>query len=151
MQFFNLNLNEIINCHTAWPINKQLATKLVLQGTFRLHTFFDTLNDLEMDALVHSIDRINNDDHVMSELFLMTLMLSVAEGLDIDGDNDVELQQRFNSLISLIALESLHRRGLVEVQRENMSLGQDSGDLPIAKPTDAGRVLFKKLQDDDAV
>ena len=41
------------------------------------------------------------------------------------------IHQRTNHLITLIAIESLSRKGLVKVHHKNMSFGDDMGDKVI--------------------
>jgi len=77
-----------------------------------------------------------------TEMLLLACLLAMGEGLDIT-DNPDELVARCQSLVSFIAVESLHRRGFADVIHKNMSLGADAATLDIAKITPAGETYIK--------
>jgi hypothetical protein len=143
---YSLDLNSIINSHESWALNKQLATKLSLVPHSTVESFFKSLSHDDLIFLGNGVNNSHHDDHAAAELFLMTLLLMVGEGLSIDSDE--ELEQNYNTLITFITLESLSRSGLVELKRENMSFGADMAGADLVKATDAGVNLIAQLLND---
>jgi hypothetical protein len=145
---YNLNLNAIINSHSAWALNKQLATKLSIAGNFTVESFFNTLSDDDLKFLADAIANTDYNDHAAAELFLMMMLLSMGEGLDIEDDDS--LNKRFDALLAFITLESLARKGLVELRRENMSFGDDMAQEDLVKISDEGlKFVSDVLNDED--
>jgi len=142
MDDLNLDLSSIINSRTSWAINKLIATKSSIQPFFSLDSFFSSLSDEDIEFLTKETANTNMEDHAASELFLMSLLLAKAEGLATP--NDDILVQRFESLVLLISLESMYRKGFVDLVRANMSLGEDAAQLMLAKTTDKGLAFFEQ-------
>ena len=52
---FGINLERVINSHTAWAINKGLATKLSLHPHFTIGEFFQSMSDDDVEFLGKAI------------------------------------------------------------------------------------------------
>lgn len=143
---FAVNLERVINSHGAWQLNKQLATKLSLQPHFSVGDFFKSLSVDDVNFLSIQSNLVDTDDQAAAEMFLMTVLLCMAEGLDFE---DETAQERFDTLILFIAAESLHRKGLAEVRHDNMSFGDDMKHTELVRATDAGMELMAGLLGED--
>ena len=132
---FTVNLERVINSYGAWDLNKQLATKLSLQPNFAVGDFFKSLSDEDIDFLSAQANNSDTDEHAAAEMFLMTVLLCMAEGVDF-GDDVAEV--RFNIMIYFIAAESLHRKKLAILNHENMSFGDDMQHAELLRATPTG-------------
>lgn len=142
-----IDLERIINSHTAWPINKVIATKLSLHPHFTVGEYFQALADDDLEFLGKSLSETNFEDHAAAELFLMMMLLCMAEGLDVSDDDSLNV--RFDMLTMFITFESLRRKGMVEIKYENMSFGDDMGYADLVRATPAGVNLVAQLLADD--
>jgi len=140
---FGINLERVINSHTAWAINKGLATKLSLHPHFTIGEFFQSMSDDDVEFLGKAIAETDMEDHASAELFLMMVLLSMAEGLEVADDES--LQARFDMLLTFVTLESLRRKGMVEIKYENMSFGDDMAQADLVKATPEGMSLVAQL------
>lgn len=129
---FTLNYQRIVNEKGMLSITKLLASSLIHNPYMRVGDFMKELSDWDLDVLLHLCDDEENEH--FEELVLIAEMLAVAEGLD-SGTVEV-IHERTNHLITLFAIESLHRKGLAKVFHENMSFGEDMGDKIIVQKLD---------------
>ena len=96
--------------------------------------FIGDLSDTDLDFLVKGID-LENGDKYYADYILICMMLASAEGV-ATPDDDEEFSQFVDRLIMLLAIESLGRKGLIKVYRENMSFGEDAGDKIVCEKID---------------
>lgn len=153
-----LNLKMIQDSPQTWSINKSVAFKLALNQFMTVGDFFKNLSDADLNFLNEKVELIALNaaseevtEDVMeaeTEMMLLNCLLSIAEGLDIASDDEV-MMMRSTILLTLVTSELLCRKGLVTLQRENMSLGEDAYDLELARLTDAGRAFFNAATGDD--
>jgi hypothetical protein len=142
-EFFGIDMQAIINSHTAWPLNKQLATKLSVFPHFSIGEFFKSMSDEDVNFLSTAINETTMEDHAASEMFLMTMLLSLAEGLGLEDDND--LVRRYECFIVLVVCEAMARKGLAEIKHDNMSLGEDMKMADLVKATPTGMAVVAEL------
>jgi hypothetical protein len=129
---FTVNYHNIIKQNNMLSITRLLASVLTHNPYMRVGDFIKNLSDIDLETLVNVCDDEHNEH--FEELLLIAEMLSVAEGLD-RGTIDL-IHERTNHLITLIAIESLGRKGLVKVHHDNMSFGADMGDKIIVEKLD---------------
>lgn len=132
---YGINLERVINSHSAWSLNKLLATKLSIHPHFTVGEFFKSMSNEDIDFLSKQIAETTYEDDAAAELFLMMMLLCIAEGVDNDEES---MDSRFDALIMFVTCESLARKGLAEVMHENMSFGDDMKHANLARATDAG-------------
>lgn len=144
---YTLDLNAIINSHSSWALNKQLATKLSLVPNFSVGSFFSSLDDTDIVFLSKEVSETNYEDNAAAELFLMLVLLMTAEGLDISDDE--KLTEKFEILLMFISLESLHRKNLVKLNHEHMTFGDDMNHTTLVEATDDGMRLMAELLKQD--
>ncbi len=144
---YTLDLNSIINSHSSWALNKQLATKLSLVPNFSVGSFFSSLDDNDIVFLSKEVSETNYEDNAAAELFLMLVLLMTAEGLDISDDE--KLTEKFEILLMFISLESLHRKNLVKLNHENMTFDDDMDHTTLVEATDDGMYLMAELLKQD--
>lgn len=127
---FTLVYENIIKAKDLMPITRALALDLSNIGYISVGDFLRDMND---NDLVNLLDISENEERKeYSEILLISEMLATGEGLS-PSDNPQEFSDRMTQLIMLLAIESLHRKGLVKVYRENMSFGSDMADKVIVE------------------
>ena len=127
---FTLVYENIIKAKDLMPVTRALALDLSNIGYISVGDFLRDMND---NDLVNLLDISENEERKeYSEILLISEMLATGEGLS-PSDNTQEFSDRMTQLIMLLAIESLHRKGLVKVYRENMSFGADMADKVIVE------------------
>ena len=96
-------------------------------------TVGEYLQSITTSQLDEMLDVAENEENPkMEEFLLIAEMLARAEGLEGSEDFDI-LHKRLNIFIALIAIESLYRRDMIRIYRENMSFGDDMNTKKIAE------------------
>ena len=139
---FVINIDKVVKSKNMMPTTRMLAMRLQRNPYTTVKDFLENLSDVELqtlldvteDGLDDSAGSVAEGKDRFSELVLMAEMLAKAEGLHTNTLED--MTSRTNTLITFIACEGLARKGLVEVSRENMSLGEDMGDKMIVRRID---------------
>lgn len=86
------------------------------------------LNSLSNDDLVYlrGLTELDLNDPInenaVQSLILITEMLAQAEGLDLDYNDASPTVERMNWFSAVLTIESLHRKGLVKVFYENLTM-----------------------------
>jgi len=125
---FTINYQNIISDKNMSRIIRCMAVDMMQNPYMSIGDFFVRLNDEEVQYLIDQCEDV--EDPKFSEIVLMAEMLAVAEGLE-QGNED-EIHKRTNQFCVLVAVESLGRKGLAKVFRENMSFGEDMSDKIVA-------------------
>lgn len=120
---FQINYAEITKHMDLLPITRLTAFERQANPYIRPGDWIKGLPDTIIQELL-AISENDEDSHT-SELMLLTEMLVRAEGLETESIED--MSKHLNLFISLLAIESLGRKGLVKVYHENMSFGDDMG------------------------
>jgi hypothetical protein len=129
---FHVNYAKVLDQKDMLPVTRLLAADLLSTPYMPVGDFIAGLSDASLAEL---IEVCNDENHPhFEELLLIAEMLSAAEGLE-SGTLDT-IHERTNHLITLIAIESLARKGLVKVHHKNMSFGEDMGDKVIVEKLD---------------
>ena len=97
-----------------------------------VQSFLEGISDEDLEKLLQAA-REPDEFHYM-EVGLLAEMLARAEG--VVSDDDEELSMRVSQMVVFLTAESLARSGLLQLRRENISFGDDVGDLPFAKAVD---------------
>jgi hypothetical protein len=82
----------------------------------------DFLLDLSNNDLKILMEKVDKND--LEEIILLAEMLATGEGLENSG-NEEQITARTNTFSGFLIVESLARKGMVKVYRENMSFGED--------------------------
>jgi hypothetical protein len=111
------NYEAIIEDATSLECNRKLAYSILRTGYCNPGNFFSTISDDELKSLVDGID--DADTFAQSEVVLMTLMLASAEGVNDITQESMEMHTKVT--LNFLMLESLYRKGLIEIWRDNYS------------------------------
>ncbi len=148
MESFSLNLDTLIADTGASSTARILA--LSLQASPGYLSPGDLIRKIPNEFLSKVCDdnlvtvEGPHRDKVFEELMQVALVLNHAEGGTVV---ESEISKLVNSTLVLITMESLCRKGLVELEYKNASL-TDNLDAPLAKLTDFGRDLANQIKGD---
>jgi hypothetical protein len=118
---------------------KIVETKSYLKATRLLAAHFsynqylsikDFMNDLSTDDLNSLMEMGDNKE--IEELILISEMLAVGEGLE-NSEDDETVMKRIGMLYNFLLVESLGRKKMIKIYRENMSFGDDYEQKAIAE------------------
>jgi hypothetical protein len=118
---------------------KIVETKEYLKATRLLAAHFshnqylsikDFMNDLSTDDLESLMEMGENQE--IDELILISEMLAVGEGLENSEDNET-VMKRMGLLYNFLVIESLGRKNMIKIHRENMSFGDDYEQKVVAE------------------
>lgn len=73
-------------------------------------------------------------DPITEAVIVLTMILTQAEGVLVEDATD--MRKHVGALINFLAMESLARKGLIEIVHENISFGDDAGSLIVARAKD---------------
>lgn len=130
---FFINYDNIITNKTLLDSTRLLAVDITNNGYLSISDYLKKLSDSDLTFLLKSSE--NPDSEGFSEILLLSEMLATGEGLDNSSTEDV-LMKRIKVMIAFLAVESLGRKGMVRVLRENMSFGEDYNHKNIAERLD---------------
>lgn len=124
---FSINLDMVVEDGTLLAATRLLAVDITKNGYINVGEFFGKMSDGDLQKYLNMAEDIESD--AAAEVLLVSELLAIGEGLD-NGLDDIDvdiMQQRMSQLITFLACESLARKGLVKLHRENMSFGEDMG------------------------
>lgn len=131
----SVNLQKVINSN-APAVIRLTAQQVKSQPYMKVGEWLKALNDTDLEYLGQLVDAIverPEEEEVGAKVdawILLTLILVQAEGLDVP--DSALLTQQMNALAHFLTLEKLYRKGLIDVMHDNLSLGDDVGELPVA-------------------
>jgi hypothetical protein len=128
---YTVNYNQVICNPDLSQIVKTLAKKITENPYMLVSDFFKSLSDSEVDELSEMVNSMNDDTESLKNLLLISQMLSRAEGLSPETDEEefVNLEH----LVVWIVCVSLEREGRAKVFYENMSFGQEFNTAKIVE------------------
>lgn len=130
---FAVNLPEVIKTGHFLAATRLLAAQLMNNPYMSVGDFFKNLSDIDLQNMVECTDKNEDEEESrVDEMILIAEMLATAEGLPSSTDYE-ELTKRTSQFQTMIALESLYRKKLIKLYRENMSFGEDMGNKIIAE------------------
>lgn len=135
MDEVNINFRTVADSDSVPLVIRHLAERILHSGYFKVGEWFKCLDDEELDY-VRYVCNIEPEDEeyfeVSSELVLLTMMLSKAEGVSAGTLEDLSGQTGMTKLFCSCTV--LGRKGLVKVNYNNMSYGNECNELPLMEP-----------------
>ena len=132
-----INYDKIIESKEMLSVTRLLAADLKNNPYMTVGDFIINLSTGDLATLLDIVDRNNSDDKVaeanehLGDIMLIAEILARAEGLETD--NLDQMAHRMQMFSTYIVIESLRRKGLVDVFHNNMSFGEDAGEKMIVK------------------
>lgn len=131
VQFTTVNYPRVLSDPDLSCVVKNTARQLMESSYMTLKDFFTSLSDSDIVQLMDMVDNAENNSTYLKNLLLLSEMLARAEGTDeLDDEASYKNLNYFCALITCISLE---RKGLVKVKHENMTFGDDIGDLEVVR------------------
>ena len=133
---FLISFKNVCEDNTMLPTTRLLAIDIIKNGYINVGDFFKNMPESDLQSYLHMSEEIHNENvDAGAEVLLLSEMLAIGEGLEIgfDPDETKTMQARMSQLIMFLSCESLARKGLVKLYRENMSFGEDVGSKPFVK------------------
>jgi hypothetical protein len=130
---FNVNYDNIVKEKSLLSITRMLAADMTKNPYMTIGDFFKNTSDSDIQHLIEIIDSGENHEN-FGDLMLISIMLAAAEGCQVSNVNDHTLQ--LNMFGNFVIIESLYRKGLVKIHRENMSFGEDLRDAILVEKLD---------------
>jgi len=113
-------------------VTRQLAKRLIQVDYMTVGEFFQYLPDESLKVLLHGSEMTDENPNMLDDILLIAMMLAGAEGAsEIKDEHDA--MKAVAQFTSFVALESLFRKGLIKLYRENMSFSDDLGNKIVAE------------------
>lgn len=125
-----INYKKVIESKEMLSVTRLLAASITLNPYMAVGDFIKNLNGGDLKLLCDVVED-GTDNPRFEELLLISEMLAKAEGLGTETITD--MTKRVEMLSTMLVMESLFRKGLIDLYHENMSFGDDAGDKLIAK------------------
>ena len=131
---FIVNYDKIIKSKKSLSVTRLLAADMMSNPYTTIGDFLKSIHTKDLETLLLLSDDSDNEN--FADLILMAEMLVRAEGL-AGSDSSEALNVHLKKFLTFLAIEGLHRKGLVRAFRENMSFGEDMEE----------RVIVEKIND----
>ena len=124
---YTVNCAEVVKSKDCLAVTRLLAADLIAKPYLQVGDWIKNVSDTDLQTLINGAEPDENDEYKLEDILLVVMMLRQAEGLAPMKD-DEEFRAGCGQLVTLLVIESLHRKGLVRAFHENMSFGDDMGD-----------------------
>jgi hypothetical protein len=132
-QSFNVKYENIVKEKSLLSITRLLAADISKNPYMTVGDFFKDITDGDLSSLSKIID-IGEEHKNFEDIMLISMMLAAAEGCEASKLD--EYVNHFNQFAMFVACESLFRKGIVKLYRENMSFGEDLKNAIIVEKLD---------------
>jgi hypothetical protein len=147
---YNLNLEQIAAATDYHSSVRLLAYKLKENPYYRIGNFLMEMSGTDLTSLQEVCEeQAELGDEIydpFENVVLLALMLASAEGVVIDEER---VHTVVNIMTAMITMESLRRKGFVEVNYDKVSFGEECADEIVVKKTDVFNEYLRKLEDDE--
>ena len=126
---FEINYEKILNNNRILPMARLLAADLMKNPYMSIGTFLQRARADDLQLILEASE--DEDDERLSDILLLAEMLARAEGVETESIEDV--YKHLNSFITLTAVASLERKGLILADYDVMSFGEEFAHSTIAK------------------
>jgi len=124
-----IDFEKILTNNSILPMVRLLAADLMKNPYMSIGTFLQRARAEDLQLILEASE--DEEDERLSDILLMAEMLAKAEGVETDSIEDV--YKHLNSFITLVAVASLERKGLILADYDVMSFGEEFAHHTIAK------------------
>ena len=124
-----INYEKVLNTNSILPMVRLLAADLMKNPYMTIGAFLQRARNDDLQLILEASE--DEEDERLSDILLMAEMLAKAEGVETDSIEDV--YKHLNSFITLAAVASLERKGLILADYDVMSFGEEFAHSTIAK------------------
>lgn len=130
---YTINYSKVAGERDLLAITRLLASTLSINPYITIGDFLRDISDHDLQKLIEVID--DGDEHKnFEDLMLIAGMLSAGEGIPCATVDDYH--KCMNMFMTFTVCESLYRKGLIKIHRENMSFGDDMANACVAERID---------------
>jgi hypothetical protein len=126
---FEINYEKVFKTNSILPMVRLLAAELMKNPYMTIGAYLQKARDSDLQLILEASE--DEEDERLSDILLMAEMLAKAEGVETDSIEDV--YKHLNSFITLVAVASLERKGLILADYDVMSFGEEFAHSTIAK------------------
>tara|TARA_R110000868_G_scaffold82150_1_gene232097 strand:- start:19 stop:444 length:426 start_codon:yes stop_codon:yes gene_type:complete len=126
---FEINYERVFKANNILPMVRLLAAELMKNPYMTIGSYLQRARDSDLQTILEASE--DEEDERLSDILLMAEMLAKAEGVETDSIEDV--YKHLNSFITLAAVASLERKGLILADYDVMSFGEEFAHSTIAK------------------
>ena len=123
---FTVNIAEVVKSTDCLAVTRLLAADLMAKPYLAVGDWIVNVSDNDLRGLLAATDNME-DPVILEDLMLIFMMLRQAEGLPPIKE-DAQFREGVGQLVTMLVGESLARKGLIKLYRENLSFGEDMGD-----------------------
>ena len=128
---YEVNLNRVSEDKKTHSVIRLLAVDLQKNPYTSVGDWLQALSDHDLQSLIDDVcEADETDEMAMQSLILGTLMLSRAESVFIE--NEEQLAKASEMFRIFIVIASLQRKNMARALYQNMSFGEDAAKLPVA-------------------
>mgnify|MGYP003351098875 CR=1 FL=1 len=127
---FFINYDMVITNKKFLNSTRLLAVDISENGYLSLSDYLKKLSNEDLKYLIGVSE--NPEDDAFGELIIVAETMAIGEGLEGSKD-DEDIFCRVKMMIAFLVTESLYRKGLIKIFRENMSFGEDYSHKNIAE------------------
>lgn len=125
-----VKLEMVRNNKDFLAVTRLLASYFAANPYITIGEFLIGLSDHDLKTMLTILDESTGEDTEghprLCEIVIITELLAKGEGLD--SGNSKIVTERLNAFTMMLAMESLYRKGLIKIYRENFTLGDDMDD-----------------------
>jgi hypothetical protein len=129
--FYTIDFSKVVTSKDFLATTRLLAANMMANPYITVGDYLKDITDEDLKTLLERSEFVDEDD-IGEDFILISQMLATGEGLDFSSDID-QVATRVSQFIMYLTLESLHRKGMVKIYRENFSFGEDVGHKIIAE------------------
>jgi hypothetical protein len=126
---FEINYEKVFKTNSILPMVRLLAAELMKNPYMTIGAYLQKARDTDLQTILEASE--DDEDERLSDILLMAEMLAKAEGVETECIEDV--YKHLNSFITLTAVASLERKGLILADYDVMSFGEEFAHSTIAK------------------
>lgn len=130
---YSINYARVANEKGLLSITRLLATSMTINPYMSVGDFLKNMSDHDLQTLIDIMDHGEDHDN-FEDIMLLSGMLSAAEGIPCKTIDDYH--KCMNMFMTFLAVESLYRKNLIKIFRENMSFGDDMAHANVAQKLD---------------
>ena len=124
-----INYERVLKTNSILPMVRLLAADLMNNPYMTIGAYLQRARDEDLQLILEASE--DEEDERLSDILLMAEMLAKAEGVETDSIEDV--YKHLNCIITLAAVASLERKGLILADYDVMSFGEEFAHHTIAK------------------
>lgn len=131
---FAIDLNKAANSPEMSAIVRMTARQILdnQTGYFKPGSWLKSVSTCDLYMLIGAMEMMTDseDDPLTEQAIALAVILSAGEGVEMVMD----MLPRVGYLVQLLIMESLARKGLIDIMYDNVSFDDSARELQIAKP-----------------